>query len=207
MWIRKKLNNLSIMLLMLLMCAFCFSSCGVYKEPIYCELCGEKVKKAVCAEGDNGEYCYDCVIGQGYERCCECNCYYENDWWDCNDWYCHYCFKDKGKGCFLCWQSFGAMTTITVDGENFYICPDCITDYFANIDPMKPVDYCIECGKIYPLGDYYYEHYIFSGASMCQDCLIEKGYKQCERCGKYTNEGLLKGICGYCIEKEQGKGE
>ena len=174
--------------------------CGKKAEVYYCERCENEASDV--KESENGYYCYDCIINNEYEKCLECGVYYENDGFECNKVYCHNCFDDKGKICFLCWQSFGEMVSLKIDGEHYFICPDCATDYFANIKPIIPVDRCIECGHLYPLGDYYYEHYIFDGVSICQECLIKCGYEKCDRCDRYTDEGLIDDICGYCIEKE-----
>lgn len=140
---------------------------GVY----YCEHCGSEASDV--KEAEDGYYCYDCILEYECEKCRECGVYYENDGFDCNEEYCHTCFDDKGKTCFLCWQSFGEMVSLEINGEKYFICPDCATDYFTNIEPIMPVDYCVECGHLYALGDYYYEHYIYDGASICQECLIK----------------------------------
>lgn len=191
-----------------LMCLLCLVACGTIEtlreELYYCENCGEEVTQAVEAEGGSGYYCYACAIDSEYTKCRECGGYYENDGFDCNDVYCHYCFERSEKSCFLCWQSFGDMVTITAGGEDYYICPDCATDYFANIEPMKPVDYCGDCGKVFPIGDERYEHYIFTGVGICPECLVKKGYEKCVQCGKYTDDGLVDGRCGYCVEKGLG---
>ena len=173
---------------------------GCFEENYYCDSCGYEASDV--KESISGYYCYDCIINGEYEKCIECGLYYENDGWNCNEVYCYSCFEDIGKSCFLCWQSLGDMVSLKIEGEYYFICPYCASDYFANIEPMMPVDYCIECGHLYPLGDYYYEHYIFDGASMCQECLITCDYKKCNRCGRYTDEELTNDICGYCIEKE-----
>jgi hypothetical protein len=71
-----------------------------------------------------------------------------------------------------------------------------------NVEPIKPFDFCIECCDLYPLGEYYYEYFLLDWASICQECLITCGYEKCDRCERYTNEGLIEGICGLCVEKK-----
>lgn len=193
-----------IAIVICLVLAFSMVGCGktvmAEDEIHYCDYCGNETSDV--KESRDGYYCYDCIINKEYEKCLECGMYYENDGWDCNEVYCHSCFDEHGNVCFLCWQSFGEMVSLEINGERWFICPDCATDYFANIEPMVPVDYCVECGHLYPFGDYYYEHFIFDGAAICQECLIKCGYENCDRCNRYTDEGLIDGICGYCIEKE-----
>lgn len=187
----------------ILICLFfvlSMTGCGEKNEVYYCDRCGKETSDA--KESKNGYYCYDCIINDGYINCIECGMYYENDGFDCNEVYCHNCFENKGKVCFLCWQSFGQMVSLEIDGEYYFICPDCVTDYFANVEPKRPVDYCIEGGHLYAIGDYHYEHYIYHGASICQECVIKYGYEKCDRCDRYTDEGLTDEICGFCIDKE-----
>ena len=136
----------------------------------YCDCCGNETLDV--KESSKGYYCYGCIINSEYEKCCECGLYYENDGLGSNEVYCHNCFEDKGKICFLCGQSFGDMISLEIEDECYFICPDCASDYFENIKPIMPVGYCIECGHLYPLGDYYYEHYIIDGDSICEECLI-----------------------------------
>ena len=181
-------------------CHGCFNDYSKKEDVYFCEDCGEEV--SAVKETDYGYICYACIINKEYEKCLECGAYYKNDGFDCNGVYCQNCFADNGKICFLCWQSLGEMVSLEIDGEQYFICPDCATEYFAKIDPLRPVDSCIECGHLYPLGDYYYEHFLFYGASICQECLTRCGYEKCDRCERYTDEGLIDGICGFCIEKE-----
>ena len=196
----KKVIAIVICLVLELSMAGCGKTAMEKDEIYYCEHCNNEASDV--KEAGSGYYCYDCIINEEYEKCIACGLYYENDGSGCNDVYCQDCFDDKGEICFLCWQSFGEMVSLEIDGEHYSICPDCATDYFTNIEPMIPVDYCVECGHLYPIGDYYYEHYIFCGASICQECLIKCGYEKCDRCGRYTDKGLTDVICGYCIEKE-----
>lgn len=193
-----------ITILLCVVLTFSMAGCGKKTEVHCCDRCGNETSDV--KESDNEDYyCYDCIINNEYEKCLGCGVYYEVYGPDCNNTYCRNCFDAKGEICFLCGQSFGEMVLLEIDGEQYFICPDCATDYFANIEPMIPVDYCIECGHLYPLRDYYYEHYIYDGAAICQECLIECGYEKCNRCDRYTEEGLIDDICGYCIEKENDK--
>lgn len=206
----KKAGNL-LAVVCILMYLFCLSACGIIEdmneELYYCESCGKEVKQAVEAEGGSGYYCYACAIESEYIKCHECGGYYENDWFDCNDAYCHYCFERSGERCYVCGQSMGKLAAITVGGEEYYVCPDCTTDYFASIEPMEPVSYCLECREMFVVGTDYYEHYLFH-ALICPECLVENGYEKCTQCGKYTSrygkfesEELVDGLCGLCAEK------
>ena len=225
-----------VIIVICLLFALSVTGCGRY----CCQLCENETLDV--KETEDGYYCYECIIDNEYEKCIECDVYYEADGWSCSNRYCHNCFDFQGKMCSLCWYYFDEdinesngeyywyeciinaecercfecggyyvmdgenhsevccrsclekkgeycflcglglssyeMISLEMGSERTFICPDCATEYFANVEPIIPVDYCIECWHLYPLGDFHYEHYDYNESLICQECLVECGYEK-----------------------------
>lgn len=173
------------------------AACGNLSSINYiCYTCDTCTNKVVWTDYDES-ICYNCAIDDDYSKCRECGSYYIVDYLFSSDKYCCKCFELHLHTCFLCWASCYEPTIITVNSEDYYICPNCTTQYFANVEPIKPCYFCIECGEVFS-GEYF-EHSVYCGAKICKDCIYNSGYEQCIVCKKYNTE-LINQICGLCIE-------
>lgn len=169
-------------------------------EFFHCLYCNEDVVKAVMMDWEDTYCCYDCAIERHLSKCHNCGLYYnyDDDFWEWSYSYCHQCYEDYVKSCFLCWDTCEDPAKIIVDNTEWYVCPSCITEYFAHIAPMQPCFYCGECGNIF--SGKYYENGIFSGTVICENCVKECGYEKCEVCNKYfVIHDFVDGVCCFCI--------
>ena len=161
-----------------------------------CALCNKNTQNVVHV--DYGAYiCHSCAIVRNYLRCKNCGDYYVPDYLFSSDTYCSNCYETHAYNCFLCWSGCTEPIKLIINNTEYYICNICATQYFANVEPIKPCYSCIECGKVF--GGAFYEHSVYTGAKICEDCLDTFDYDQCSVCKKYDTE-LVNGLCGLCSE-------
>lgn len=173
-----------------------------YENNFHCERCNDLIDDDYVETTDLGRVCFSCVVYKNYIECQNCNHYFIFEAGKNTLRYCENCVESCASGCYLCWAwplDYNELVKHYVHDEEQYICTDCSSEYFTNIEYMTPCWYCIECGKLFKSNPY--PHYLYDDTEICGDCIKTKGFQQCNLCKKYFDEGD-NGICGYCIAEK-----
>ena len=168
-----------------------------------CEKCGNPIDGDPVQTVEEVDLCISCAFLNNYVKCKGCNLYFCHDFGDNSKLYCDNCINEKANGCCLCgaWPlDYDELVRFNVKGQEYYMCVDCCADYFANITPMTPCWYCIECGKLFSGKPY--PHYLDDDLDICKNCIREKKYRQCKICKKYFNDSEGS-ICTYCANQDK----
>lgn len=200
----------TIIFLTLIVSVFLFTACasspsGIYVDEIFEE---ENLEAIIQYHGRDeiiqfiAEYLYDNQIpfaetedGESYSICQKCNELYV--FWginECTHQYCSAC-ADVINSCDFCGEmghDLDELVEFYVDKEPYRMCTRCTSNYFANIQPVKPCYYCIHCGELTDSNKYIHS---WTDEVLCSKCIPL--YSQCTSCGEYDTE-LRDNICGMC---------
>lgn len=202
----------TIIFLMLIVSIFLFNACasspsGIYVDEIFEEENVEAIiqyhgKETIAAHIINFIYENEIpfiVSGDDgrYDICRKCKIIYKVTADGETDEYCLSCAEKYylGDGCSLCgaWRhDFDELVKFHVNEQLYYMCADCATKYFVDIQPMKPCYYCIHCGRLTDSKKYIHS---WSDEVLCERCVSL--YSKCTSCGEYDTE-LRNNICGMC---------
>lgn len=208
-----------LFLFFLLGCLFILSSCKFTPkveawedyDGDRCWNCGYYSKELYSYEG-NECVCADCIVGYDYIKCNGCGNYYAYSAGDTTRLYCSGCvYEGAGGSCCLCGASYidfcdmvkvrltDDLERVSVldmgDYEYYYICVDCLEDYYKTIEPLKPCFNCQHCKRL--------TYYNGLSYNICNECIERFDIKRCENCGEYWEyEGNLhNGSCSYCVDE------
>lgn len=106
------------------------------------------------------------------------------DFLDENSFYCCFCGIGDIKE--------ERMVSFIIDNEKYYMCPECATNYFIEIENVKECYYCIMCGNLTNIPDYIHS---WTDEHICENCISK--CEQCEKCKKW-DEDIRNGLCGIC---------